>query len=440
MTCLQREALQSVDLYSKRPRPDSAGTVAFYPQRPGEKLCSFYMTTRTCSFGVTCKFDHPAWVPFGGIPNWKEVTASGNAAAATDPANLPQRPGEPNCSFYMKRGECKYGQRCKFNHPKERRETSADSAGSSKEEGSQGAQNEAATKNTGGGVNGTAGTNGTSVNNGTTATSTSKTNSGGGQMKGHSMGERGSAKSAPLNSKGLPLRQGENECTFYLKTGSCKYGATCRFNHPEIPSRRTGVPVPTQNHQSPNVMPQMPYAATGSYPSQIQLPNIGQQVTYATPGGAIIPICPHPQRPGDPDCSYYLKTGECSFGASCKFHHPPGRVPTIPRVAPKLTLAGLPRREGETMCAYYLKTGACKYGSTCRFDHPPPGEAAAMLAAEPAEAAKLQTVDSDVTDTPEIQETKQTSNQLAKSAKSMQYVDLNLLSKSDDDEEVKSEA
>ncbi|KAJ0791096.1 putative transcription factor C3H family [Helianthus annuus] len=30
-----------------------------------------------------------------------------------------------------------------------------------------------------------------------------------------------------------------------------------------------------------------------------------------------------PERPGQPECQYYMKTGDCKFGASCKFHHPP---------------------------------------------------------------------------------------------------------------------
>jgi hypothetical protein len=29
-----------------------------------------------------------------------------------------------------------------------------------------------------------------------------------------------------------PERAGERDCTFYLKTGKCKFGATCRYNHP----------------------------------------------------------------------------------------------------------------------------------------------------------------------------------------------------------------
>ncbi|ESR44937.1 hypothetical protein CICLE_v10003110mg [Citrus x clementina] len=30
----------------------------------------------------------------------------------------------------------------------------------------------------------------------------------------------------------------------------------------------------------------------------------------------------YPQRPGVHDCSYYLRTGRCRFGMSCKFNHP----------------------------------------------------------------------------------------------------------------------
>lgn len=59
----------------KRPRFEATTSLLpVYPQRPGEKDCAHYMLTRTCKFGDSCKFDHPMWVPEGGIPDWKEVT------------------------------------------------------------------------------------------------------------------------------------------------------------------------------------------------------------------------------------------------------------------------------------------------------------------------------------------------------------------------------
>jgi hypothetical protein len=33
----------------------------------------------------------------------------------------------------------------------------------------------------------------------------------------------------------------------------------------------------------------------------------------------------YPERPGEADCSYYIRTGLCRFGATCRFNHPPNR-------------------------------------------------------------------------------------------------------------------
>jgi hypothetical protein len=68
------EAWYTTNSLAKRPRYETGSTLPIYPQRPGEKDCAHYMLTRTCKFGESCKFDHPIWVPEGGIPDWKEVT------------------------------------------------------------------------------------------------------------------------------------------------------------------------------------------------------------------------------------------------------------------------------------------------------------------------------------------------------------------------------
>ncbi|XP_024368797.1 zinc finger CCCH domain-containing protein 8 isoform X8 [Physcomitrium patens] len=485
---------------NKKPRSNSSGVSGengLYPQRPGQKVCAYYMATRTCSFGVTCRYDHPAWLPPGGIPSWKEVTAVGTPV---DPCLLPQRPAEPDCAYFMKTGECRYGPQCRFNHPKEKLEPSNTDD----------------------------------------------------QYSAASSAAFGNPATA-YNTNGLPLRPGEGNCVFYGKTGSCKHGPACRYNHPEIvfpAGGRTGQTLQPQQAvyvqppQQPNSQYQMvqeaklymqatpdySYPATTyqsttptyttaptAYPvattystaapayASPAAPYTGQQVIteYVYPGGAMMqvypagsttqgyppetptqsysqgttdqaveyayaagqqPQCqedytyatqqvsrngteymysteqpgqgasdqyattvytseasgqpstgdyactaahnsqeymyaaaqayhqnvtsvyatpmslPHPQRPGEPDCTFYIKTGECSFGATCKFHHPPDRIPTgIPKPAKnqglvKLSLAGLPRRETEAPCAYYMKTGACKFGQTCKYDHPPPQE------------------------------------------------------------------
>ena len=39
---------------------------------------------------------------------------------------------------------------------------------------------------------------------------------------------------------------------------------------------------------------------------------------------AAAPPVLYPERPGQPECTFYVKTGRCKFGATCKFHHPAG--------------------------------------------------------------------------------------------------------------------
>lgn len=69
----QTEAWYTTDYLTKRLKLETTSHLPVYPQRAGEKDCTHYMQTRTCKFGEGCKFDHPIWVPEGGIPDWKEV-------------------------------------------------------------------------------------------------------------------------------------------------------------------------------------------------------------------------------------------------------------------------------------------------------------------------------------------------------------------------------
>lgn len=33
----------------------------------------------------------------------------------------------------------------------------------------------------------------------------------------------------------------------------------------------------------------------------------------------------YPERPDEPDCIYYLRTGVCGYGSRCRFNHPRDR-------------------------------------------------------------------------------------------------------------------
>ena len=70
----------------------------------------------------------------------------------------------------------------------------------------------------------------------------------------------------------LPRRPWMTACDFYVKTGTCKFGMDCKFDHPP------------------------------EY--QVELNPLG------------LPI-----RPGQPRCSHFERTGTCKYGAPCKYDH-----------------------------------------------------------------------------------------------------------------------
>ncbi|KAK1267896.1 Zinc finger CCCH domain-containing protein 37 [Acorus gramineus] len=377
----QNEALYPANSLVKRPRLEVASNLPVYPQRPGEKDCAHYMMTRTCKFGDSCRFDHPIWVPEGGMPDWKEVPFI--------PADsLPENPGEPDCPYFMKTQRCKFGMRCKFNHPKDNliMERPADASvlperpsepicsfysktgkckfgATCKFHHPKDLQPPAAEQDpeSGGQIESV-------VNNDEKATVNAKPS-------------KTFIAVPPAifhNSKGLPIRPGETDCPFYLKTGSCKYGTSCRYNHPD----RYSYP-PTAASLGHAIMAST--AAGLSYgainPAAAIMSSVDPHWTQTTMG--LAPAI-YPQRPGQAECDYYMKTGQCKFGERCKFHHPTDWMGQASNQTVKLTLAGLPRREGVSNCPFYMKTGTCKYGASCRFDHPPPGEVIAMVAAQGA--------------------------------------------------------
>ncbi|XP_062182438.1 zinc finger CCCH domain-containing protein 63-like isoform X5 [Phragmites australis] len=327
-----------------------------YPERVGEPDCSYYMRTGLCRFGMTCKFNHPADRKLA-------------VAAARMKGEYPQRIGQPECQYYLKTGTCKFGATCKFHHPREK---------------------------------------------------------------------AAMANQVQLNALGYPLRPNEMECSYYLRTGQCKFGSTCKFHHPQ-PSNtmvavRGSVYSPGQSATSPGqhayqravtswplsrsgsfiasprwpghssyaqvIVPpglvqvpgwnpyaigssssddhqRMPGAAqyyTGSH--QSETPGMGDQGIFSSYQAGSVPIGLYavqrenvfPERPDQPECQFYMKTGDCKFGAVCKFHHPKER--TIPTPNCALSSLGLPLRWGEPVCTFYSRYGMCKFGPNCKFDHP----------------------------------------------------------------------
>ncbi|XP_030540716.1 zinc finger CCCH domain-containing protein ZFN-like isoform X1 [Rhodamnia argentea] len=327
-----------------------------YPERPGEPDCSYYIRTGLCRFGATCRFNHPS----------DRKLAIANARMKGE---YPERVGQPECQYYLKTGTCKFGATCKFHHPRDK---------------------------------------------------------------------AGIAGKVALNILGYPFRPNEVECAYYLRTGQCKFGSTCKFHHPQPTnmmvslrgspvypsvqspttpaqqsypgvtswSRASFIPSPRWQGPSsytPLIVPQGMVSIPGwnAYSGQLgsvsssdsQLIMMGQSQIFGSSGqsdsvntgspGAFssyqsgsVPVGFYalqrdnifPERPGQPECQFYMKTGDCKFGAVCRFHHPRERL--LPAPDCLLSPIGLPLRPGEPLCIFYSRYGICKFGPSCKFDHP----------------------------------------------------------------------
>ncbi|KAA8538936.1 hypothetical protein F0562_025628 [Nyssa sinensis] len=330
-----------------------------YPVREGEPDCSYYIRTGLCRFGVTCRFNHP--------PNRKLAIAT-----ARMKGEYPERIGQPECQYFLKTGTCKFGATCKFDHPRDK---------------------------------------------------------------------AGISGRVSLNILGYPLRPNEIECPYYLRTGQCKFGNTCKFHHPQpsnmmvslrgspvyppvhspttpgqqsYPGGLTNWPlsrasfIPSPRWQGPSsyaplILPQGMVSVPGwnAYGSQLgsvsssesQQQTVANSQIYGTSrqgeaanAGSQGPFSPYrsgsapvgyyalqrenvfPERPGQPECQFYMKTGDCKFGAVCRFHHPRERL--IPAPDCILSPLGLPLRPREPLCIFYSRYGICKFGPSCKFDHP----------------------------------------------------------------------
>ncbi|KAK8527680.1 hypothetical protein V6N13_085488 [Hibiscus sabdariffa] len=316
-----------------------------YPERPDEADCIYYLRTGFCGYGSNCRFNHP------------RDRAGVMGAGRSGVGEYPERAGQPVCQYFMRTGACKFGASCEYHHPK--------------------------------------------------------------------LG----GSSVPLNYFGYPLRPGEKECSYYVKMGQCKFGPTCKFHHPAPSPAQQVAPVPTpfpaptmySPVQSPSGPSSQQYGAVMARPplmpgSYVQGPygplllspgvpswnpylvpvNPGTQPTARSsstfgatplspsahtytgsyqfvpsgfgPSSSIQEDESFPERPGQPECQYFMKTGGCKYGSSCTYHHPPEVFASKADV--NLNPLGLPLRPGAPPCTHYLQRGVCKFGATCRFDHP----------------------------------------------------------------------
>lgn len=332
------EAIWRLNIQENNKQQDGIVQPGPYPDRPGEPDCVYFLRTGVCGYGTNCRYNHP---PYPQGTQFRE--------------ELPERTGQPDCGYYLKTGTCKYGSTCKYHHPK----------------------------------------------------------------------DRNGAGPVSFNMIGLPMRQDEKSCPYYLRTGSCKFGVACKFHHPQpttgislsgpatfgstgssvVPSSDLsyvgGPPIWSLPRGPPYVsgthlqgaqafMPVVLSSSQGIVPAQGWNTYVGNLNPMPSPsiprsnlvynsmnqgesgsGGKInilstvSPILP--ERPDQLECRHFMNTGTCKYGADCKYHHPKERL--LQAVTSPL---GLPSRPGQAVCSNYTMYGLCKYGPSCKFDHPLP--------------------------------------------------------------------
>ncbi|KAI7756565.1 hypothetical protein M8C21_009875 [Ambrosia artemisiifolia] len=301
---------------------------------------------------------------------------------------LPVRPNEVDCVYYLRTGSCGYGSGCRFNHPRDR-------------------------------------------GGGSYPVQTEMSKFGASRKYHHPRQGIGSPTTMALNVSGYPLRPGEKECSYFVNTGKCKFGVTCKFDHPQPAGMKPSPPPPPPpppampptmypNVQSPIISSQ-PYGVLSSNWPIARAPLVPGPYLPGTYGPMLVPpgmvpfpgwnpyqapmhlaVAPNTQpihgggsmyamtqlspsahsnpltksqnehafvhRPSQTECRFYTKKGGCKYGASCKYRHPLDR--TVPNATIGLSPMGLPLHPGAPLCSHYAQNGVCKFGPSCKYDHP----------------------------------------------------------------------
>ncbi|KAH0925539.1 hypothetical protein HID58_017795 [Brassica napus] len=302
-----------------------------YPDRPGERDCQFFLRTGQCGYGNTCRYNHPLSHLPQGVFYQRD--------------DLPERTGQPDCEYFLKTGACKYGSTCKYHHPK----------------------------------------------------------------------DRNGAGPVLFNVLGYPMRQGEKSCPYYMQKGMCRFGVACKFHHPHpnpqphngshattygmsnfpsvgfpyagglpmmsMPPATYGVMPPPGTYGGAMPRPQVPHPQT-YMPFMVPPPqgwstymagynpiyNVKTQLDSSSSASVPVAVTSHQHSVSErAECRFFMNTGTCKYGDDCKYTHPRERMSSPNLLNPIV----LPARSGKPACGNFA-SGYCKYGANCKFDHPMP--------------------------------------------------------------------
>jgi hypothetical protein len=132
----------------------------------------------------------------------------------------------------------------------------------------------------------------------------------------------GGPKATDPNEPPFPIRPSEPTCQYYLKNATCKFGQTCKFHHPPhvlLDKGTTNMLDPATGSLS-NINVSMVPRVTRQPLDSVEDCHVSNGSNPGTERQSFTETLP--QRPGEPDCIYYLRNGKCKYGSTCKYHHP----------------------------------------------------------------------------------------------------------------------
>ncbi|KAM0847216.1 hypothetical protein ACQ4PT_055167 [Festuca glaucescens] len=102
-----------------------------------------------------------------------------------------------------------------------------------------------------------------------------------------------------------PQRPGVADCSYY-KSGTCRYGMKCWYNHPPYSSQQAS----NSSHHNKQQYFSEKACNYNRHEGKFKVKQVKTNFLGL------------PLRPGAGLCSDYMQQGTCKFGTNCKFHHP----------------------------------------------------------------------------------------------------------------------
>ncbi|XP_048443761.1 zinc finger CCCH domain-containing protein 65 isoform X41 [Pyrus x bretschneideri] len=226
------------------------------------------------------------------------------------------------------------------------------------------------------------------------SSSSSSSGSGGGNENGGEVEKKVVEESSRRNQ--YPLRPEAGDCSYYPKTGNCKFGWNCTLNHPR---RRKNKQVSKDKAKQREELEKKQDQTESKYyispGRRIAAPSVAPALELNFSDLPIRLIDLKVSKDKAKQREELEELEEKQDQSESKYYISPGRRIGVPSVAAALefNFLGLPIRPGEKDCSYYMQTASCKYETNCKFNHPDPtaaGESRPQSAYGNGRAASLQ--------------------------------------------------